>query len=456
MSRQSMLIRALFILWVVLGCAFWTPPAQGQAAARVRPKLKDFGDSLERLKWDEKRHVSVESKSRKVKEPKRDAEDEEDVIRVETSLVVCDLLVLDSKGRAVHGLTREDFRILEDGQPQEVGTFALGDNANIPRSVVLVIDYSGSQLPFIKMSVEAAKTLIDRLAPRDLMAIVTDDVELLADFTADKEKLKKSLDVLTQRAADGKGFLAQMVGQSRRLGRSAQFSALMATLKEAFDEEDVRPVVIFQTDGDEMGYLREPVWEPSVPPNLPPDMQRATLEAVQRARKRMYENRREFSLRDVHTAAEKARATIYTVIPGYRLVGLTYEEQLKQSQASRDKFLATWRIPADLRQQMDERYRRTPPEAIKSGFEQGMRIQQALIDLSALTGGWADFLEEPTQAAGIYERIFSDVNQRYVIGFYPTNKTRDGSRRRVSIEVRGHPEYTVWGRKAYYAPGPEE
>ena len=25
---------------------------------------------------------------------------------------------------------------------------------------------------------------------------------------------------------------------------------------------------------------------------------------------------------------------------------------------------------------------------------------------------------------------------------------------REQLEVRGHPEYTVWGRKSYYAPGP--
>jgi hypothetical protein len=71
-----------------------------------------------------------------------------------------------------------------------------------------------------------------------------------------------------------------------------------------------------------------------------------------------------------------------------------------------------------------------------------------------LTGGWAVFLEEPAQAASIYERIFSDVNRRYVVGLYPTDKERDGGRRTVSIEVRGHPEYTVCGRKACYALGP--
>ena len=450
-------LRALFVIGVGLGCAFWTPPAKGQAAARERPKLKDFGNSLDRLKWDEKKRASVETKPRKGKEQKRGQEEEDvEVVRVETSLVVCDVLVLDPKGRAVAGLTREDFIVTEDGQPQEVGTFSLGDDARVPRSIVLVIDYSGSQLPFIKMSVEAAKTLVDKLGPRDLMAVVTDDVELFVDFTADKEKLKKRLDVLTQRAADPKGFLAKAFGQGRRLGRSAQFSALMATLKEAFDEEDVRPIVIFQTDGDELLYLREPVVEPSVPPNLPRDLHQEALEWVQGERQSVERHRREFSLRDVQAAAERARATIYTIVPGYRLVGLTFKEQLRRSDAARERSMSAWHIPEEIRWKMDERYSRWPLEAIRHGIEQSMKYQQALIDLSALTGGWADFLEEPAQAAGIYERIFSDVNQRYVVGFYPTNKARDGGRRRVSIEVRGHPECTVWGRKSYYAPGPDE
>lgn len=453
MIKKPSLIRALFILLVGLGCAFGTPPAVGQGA-RERPKLKDFGDSLERLKWDDKRRVTVETKPRKGKEQERGEEDE--VVRVETSLVVCDLLVLDKQGHAIPGLGREDFLISEDGRPQEVGTFALGDNVNVPRSIVLVIDYSGSQLPYIRMSVEAAKTLVERLGPRDLMAIVTDDVDLLADFTGDKSRLKKRLDVLLERATADHGVVAQVFGRHRRVGRSAQFSALLATLKEAFDEEDVRPVVIFQTDGDEVSYLREPILEPYVPPGLPPDMHNQAVESAGKARALVEKNRREFSLRDVHAAAERARATIYTVVPGYRLVGLTPDEQLKRSEVARAKMVTAFKLPAEMKQALDERYRRTPPEALKSGLERAARVQQELIDLSALTGGWADFLEEPEQAAGIYERIFSDVNRRYVVGFYPTNKARDGGRRRVSIEVRGHPEYTVWGRKSYYAPGPDE
>jgi VWFA-related protein len=432
--------------------------AAGQTAPRERPKLKDFGKSLERLRWDEKSRATTEKASKGEGRKRAAAGDVEDVdvIRVETSLVVCDVLVLDRTGRAVEGLTREDFLVNEDGRPQEVGTFAPGDDARVPRSIVLVIDYSGSQFPYIRMSVEAAKTLVDRLGPRDLMAVVTDDVELIADFTADKERLKKRLEGLAARANAEGGFFASSFGTSKRFGRSAQFSALMATLKEAFAEEGVRPVVIFQTDGDELVYLREPIVEPLVPAGLPPGQRKKFERGMKGARKIIAENRREFSLRDVYAAAEKARATIYTVVPGFRLVGLTPEEQMRRSDASRERFMDAWRVKPELRERMEERRRQTPPEVLRSGIEQELKVQNALVELSSLTGGWADFLEEPAQAASIYERIFSDVNRRYVLGYYPSNKARDGTRRLVHIEVRGHPDYTVWGRKSYYAPGPEK
>lgn len=67
---------------------------------------------------------------------------DEDVIRIDTSLVSTELLVLDKNGANVSGLTAADFTILEDGQPQTVGHFQLGSNANVPRTIVLIkIDF---------------------------------------------------------------------------------------------------------------------------------------------------------------------------------------------------------------------------------------------------------------------------------------------------------------------------
>jgi hypothetical protein len=84
-----------------------------------------------------------------------------------------------------------------------------------------------------------------------------------------------------------------------------------------------------------------------------------------------------------------------------------------------------------------------------------LRSQLAAAGVAKLSGGWTSFLGEPAQAATIYDSILSDMNNRYIVGYYPTNKTRDGKRRKLWVEVRNHPEYTVWGRKSYFAPQPD-
>src|SRR5687767_10419044 len=77
-------------------------------------------------------------------------------IRVDTELVLSGLLVQDKKGTPILGLSAADFEISESGSPQKIDVFAYGD-ASIPRSIVLVIDHSLSQLRHIDMSVASAK-----------------------------------------------------------------------------------------------------------------------------------------------------------------------------------------------------------------------------------------------------------------------------------------------------------
>jgi VWFA-related protein len=445
---------ALVVFAISLSFAFSCSWAVAQSPPPEKPKLKDFGSSVRKLKWDPKLNATVETNPT---EGRTKRSEEDDVVRIETSLVVCDVSVLDRQGHLVQGLTPADFVVTEDGKPQQVGSFALGDNSNIPRSIVLLIDYSPSQLPFINTSIAAARTLVDKLNPSDRMAIVTDDVELLLDFTSDKRKLKDNLELLRKRATAKPNLLG--FGGKRRFGLSAQYSAFMATLKEAFNDEGQRPIVIFQTDGDEVVFLRNPIVGPFIPANLPPERQVAALAAAARTSQLQRENLREFSLNDVYKMAEKSRATVYTVIPGLRLVGLSPDEQLKQMKALSEQRRRAWfggRSAEQMRKLEEERWNNLPPEQQDYEVETAVKIQTALAEVAPLTGGWTSFLEQPTQADEIYSRIFSDINRRYVIGYYPTNKAHDGKRRKVNVEVRGHPEYTVMGRKSYFAPEPEQ
>jgi len=366
------------------------------------PKLKSFGASL---------RAGVVGNLKAA----GGASDDDDVVRVETDLVVSSVLVVDQQGKIVNGLTRDDFIVKEDDKPQEVASLSLGDSKEVPRSIVLVIDYSGSQLPYIRTSIESAKMLVDKLNPKDRMAIVTDDVKLLVDFTSDKALLKSQLETLKTNALGG------------TVGASNQYDAVMAALNELFGSEDIRPIVIFQTDGDQLEALK------GTPPQAP------------------FWLPRKFSLQDILTVAEKKRATIYPVISGMRYVGVPDAELPQRARLdwqnrldANVEYLRAHNLPLPKNSSL-------PKDDLTRYTEQWQQRQSALVGIAKATGTWPEFLEKPSQADEIYTRILSDMDRRYIIGYYPTNRERDGKRRKVNVEVRDHPEYQVWGQKSYFA-----
>ena len=444
----SRVIIVIVIVGLLLGNSF------AQSPAREKPQLKDFGSSLRKLKWDPKKNEVVVSGR-----TNRNRSLDDDVVTIDTSLVICDVLVTDKQGRPVRDLKAADFAIREDGVPQQVGHFVLGDNAKLGRSIVLIIDYSRSQFPYIADSIEAAKIFVDSLGPRDQMAVVTDDVELLVDFTWDKRELKKGLDSLIQKNKGSKSFLG-VGGKRPQFGRSAQYSALMATLNEAFDDEDQSPIVVFQTDGDEVEYLRNSIIVHEVPPGLPNELRVQVQEEIEYKKKLQRSSTTEFSLDDVYRTVEKSRATIYTIIPRTRLIGFTQDEQIRRLSAEDERSVATWSAASSdkmknvYQARQEERRKKLTPEILRARAEQELKVQVALDDLAKLSGGWAEFLETQSQAADIYKRIVRDLSQRYIVGYYPTNKDQDGKRRHITIEVKNHPDYVITSRKSYYAPEP--
>jgi len=407
MRYKSILCGAVMGLYVALASSL----VSSAPWAQEKQKREEFGSSLKRLRWDEREQRAVETRKGD------ERSDSATVIRVETSLAVFEILAFDKKGRAVPGLTKSDFIVTEDGAPQEVASLSPGDGSTVPRSVILIIDYSVSQLPFIESSVAAAKALVDRLKPNDRMAIVTDDVALLAPFTRDKLKLKDGLDSLRKRA------------KSNRFGRSEQYSALLATLKELTVGVE-RPIIIFQTDGDELSSLRNAAASP------PGAEVRATPG----------DSFKEYSLEDIYTAAEKTRASIYAVIPGVRFAGVPPEEHVERARKLFGKLF-------QLQQEWGGWGRQLTPtfeDYLRSRAQTALSQQLGLAGIANLAGGWAEYLEEPGQAAGIYDRIFSGIERRYILTYYPTNTKRDGKLRRVEIKVRNHPEYSILGKKSSY------
>jgi Ca-activated chloride channel homolog len=123
-----------------------------------------------------------------------------DVVRVDTTLVTIPVSVMDRAGRYVPNLNKQDFRIWEDNVEQEVAFFSSADK---PFSVVLMIDTSGSTRFRLEDIQDAAINFVNQLRADDRVMVVSfdDDIKVLADFTSDRERLRRS--ILRTHTGDG-------------------------------------------------------------------------------------------------------------------------------------------------------------------------------------------------------------------------------------------------------------
>ena len=406
------------LIMILSGCLFLNFSSSFVKAQSLDNPLKDFGYTLkksEKKKKDKKEKKDIPQQNQNITNENISTNDvaNDDIIRVDTTMVLNEVLVFDKNGNYVNGLKQEDFIVKEDEQSQEISIFLTGDSEIVPRSVVLIIDYSFSQLPYVETSIEAAKVLVDKLNPNDRMAIVTDNVELLQRFTSDKVLLKEKLEALKNKALSGQS------------GSSKQYSALMATLNELFDIDSLRPIIIFQTDGDEFAELKGEVANGVF----------KDIETIN------------FSYKELLTASEKKQATIYTVIPGFNFKDISEKEKLDRAKTELE---SAEKISAKLRNMTYTPNKiKIPYQSLKNRAEWLSRNQSAISEIAKLSGGTTDYLEEPEQADKIYSDILTKMNQRYVIGYYPTNQERNGKSRSIITEVRGHPEYKIVGRKRY-------
>jgi Ca-activated chloride channel family protein len=108
-------------------------------------------------------------KSSKAAEPEID---ENDVVRVSTSLITVPAEVMDRGGRFIGNLNKDDFRIFENGVEQDLAYFA---SIEQPFTVALLLDVSGSTQSQLQAIRSAANTFISRLRPNDRLLLVSFD-----------------------------------------------------------------------------------------------------------------------------------------------------------------------------------------------------------------------------------------------------------------------------------------
>jgi len=114
------------------------------------------------------------------------------VFRAETRLVVLHASVVDKKGKLITNLPRKAFTVYENDVKQEIKIFRRED---VPVSMGLIIDNSGSMRDKRQQVESAALALVEASNPEDEVFIVNfnDEAYLDVDFTSDIKKMEEGL-----------------------------------------------------------------------------------------------------------------------------------------------------------------------------------------------------------------------------------------------------------------------
>src|ERR1700752_4119125 len=129
--------------------------------------------------------------------PAQKADDQQPVETLKLNVNVVQLFfnVKDKHGALIPNLTKDDFAIAEDGQPQNIKYFTA--ESNLPLTLGMMIDSSGSQRNVLDMEKEVGGAFLKQiLTYKNNSFVISFDisVDLLQDFTRDTHRLQAALD----------------------------------------------------------------------------------------------------------------------------------------------------------------------------------------------------------------------------------------------------------------------
>jgi Ca-activated chloride channel homolog len=214
--------------------------------------------------WGETFEFRSQANSRAISKPKQTPTpppaDEEEPIRIDVEVVNVFFTAQDEKRRLLTNLKKEDIKIFEDGEEQEI--FAFNRQTDLPLSIAIVIDTSLSQSRTLPAEKEAAKSFVEEIVrpEKDEVAILSfaGETTLEQDLTGNLARIRRAIDRIE--FVPPSGTLNGVVipgtppisGRNQRLaGSTALWDALWVTADEVLKRspEKVRRTIILLTDG---------------------------------------------------------------------------------------------------------------------------------------------------------------------------------------------------------------
>jgi len=342
--------------------------------------------------------------------------DEGDVVRVDTQLVSVPAIVTNRAGRPVANLHAENFVVYENGSKQQIVNFGTTD---APFEIALLLDTSGSTRAEVALIRRAANAFINALREGDRVAIIAfntareegtslSTVDVTSGLTSDRAALRAAVEAVG--ASNGTPF----------------YDALERIADEVFrevptDETRGRRAVVALTDGVDSASLGE------------------------------YSDAREKLM--------QAGLACYFI-------------QVNTEDFVEDRLMSDCRDDGALRLSRIQlqRYRRVfdpkgdaadyasfcqlgPFERMQISRNLYNLARQEMSELARASGGKTFVAVDLTDARSAFAQVAQEIGTQYSLGYYPSNKARDGSFRQIRVEVRGVEAGTqVRAREGYVAP----
>lgn len=303
-----------------------------------------------------------------------------DVVSVDTTEVMFPVTVRDSNGRLVNELTRNDFRVFEDGAMQPLSDLAL---RQVPVDVVLMVDASSSVANNLDDFRRAAQGFAARLEADDRISLIKfdDRIELLQDWTRSRFQLQRALGRIEP-------------GMFTRFNDALQLAA-----KEQFGPvTKSRRAVIVLSDGIDNGQGTTSL--------------ETALTSLIRAQVTVY------IVANTEISRAAKRAELDTLLGGT-------ESSIKFNQVNIDR--------------------------LRLGLKVLDQSEENLAQLAKMTGGRLYKPQAFDALESTYAEVAEELRHQYALYFTPLNKARDGSFRKVRVEMTNPALYTQT-RVGYFAP----
>jgi len=340
--------------------------------------------------------------------------DEDEVIKVDTQLIDVPMVITDKAGKPILNLKQSNFVVYEDGKKQEILDFS---TTTAPFEVALLLDTSGSTRADLQLITRAARHFISSLRPGDRVAIIAYNTERRPNYVSPVTEIVETL-------TDSRPGLASALEKVKTSNGTPYYDSLEQVVQKVFKEAPGerfrgRRALVALTDGVDSTSVSD------------------------------FESARE--------VLEQAGIITFFIQVDTRpffeqnLLG-DCETAIRFSQAQIRRYYRQFSKGNNLEQAAN---------FCQLGDFERLAISKKLYEVAAAemellaknSGGKVFPVADLSEARSAFKSVADEVGTKYTLGYYSSNEKRDGTYRRIKVELKGVPPgIQIRAREGYTAP----